>query len=60
MKHASLTGLTAAAHTPFHADGSLNLAVVELQAEHMLANGTVLAFETLRLWLEQGKVLTDG
>lgn len=38
MKHASLTGLTAATHTPFHADGSLNLAVVELQAEHMLAN----------------------
>lgn len=38
MNHASLTGLTAATHTPFHADGSLNLAVVELQAEHMLAN----------------------
>jgi len=29
MKHLSLTGLVAATHTPFHADGSLNLAVVE-------------------------------
>ena len=43
MSHASLTGLTPATHTPFHPDGTLNLAVVEQQAEHMLANqiGTV-------------------
>ena len=38
-----LHGLVAATHTPFHADGSLNLAVVEKQAAHMLKNevGTV-------------------
>jgi len=38
-----LHGLVAATHTPFHADGSLNLAVVESQAAHMLENevGTV-------------------
>jgi len=29
-------GLVAASHTPFHGDGSLNLAVVEQQAEHLL------------------------
>jgi N-acetylneuraminate lyase len=38
MPHASLTGLTPATHTPFHPDGTLNLAVVEQQAEHLLAN----------------------
>ena len=31
-----LHGLVAATHTPFHHDGSLNLAVVEKQAAHML------------------------
>ncbi|MDA1277901.1 MAG: dihydrodipicolinate synthase family protein [Verrucomicrobia bacterium] len=38
-----LHGLIAATHTPFYADGSLNLAVVERQAEHMVKNqvGTV-------------------
>ena len=30
-------GLCPATHTPFHADGSLNLAVVEQQAAHLLA-----------------------
>src|SRR5262245_54074002 len=30
-----LHGLVAATHTPFHADGSLNLAIVERQAELM-------------------------
>ncbi|MEY2751431.1 MAG: hypothetical protein RLZZ550_1402, partial [Verrucomicrobiota bacterium] len=30
-------GLCPATHTPFHADGSLNLAVVERQAAHLLA-----------------------
>jgi len=34
-----ITGLVAATHTPFHADGSLNLAVVETQAAHLLATG---------------------
>ncbi len=38
-----LHGLVAATHTPFHSDGSLNLAIVEKQAAHMLKNevGTV-------------------
>jgi N-acetylneuraminate lyase len=38
-----LHGLVAATHTPFHADGSLNLSVVEQQAAHMLKHrvGTV-------------------
>ena len=44
MKHASLLGLTAATHTPFNADGSLNLAVVEQQAEHLMANGVHTVF----------------
>ncbi len=44
MKHASLLGLTAATHTPFNADGSLNLAVVERQADHLMANGVNTVF----------------
>lgn len=38
-----LHGLVAATHTPFHADGSVNLAVVEKQAAHLLKGevGTV-------------------
>lgn len=38
-----LHGLVAATHTPFHADGSLNLNAVEAQAAHLLKNsvGTV-------------------
>jgi N-acetylneuraminate lyase len=39
-----ITGLVAAAHTPLHADGSLNLAMVERQAGHLLANGVGFAF----------------
>lgn len=39
-----LTGLIAATHTPFHADGSLNLAIVEKQADHLLPNGVQAAF----------------
>lgn len=35
MLHARLHGLIAATHTPFHADGSLNLAAVELQLAHL-------------------------
>ena len=31
-------------HSPFHADGSLNLAVVEAQAAHLSANGVRFAF----------------
>jgi N-acetylneuraminate lyase len=41
---APLHGLVAATHTPFHADGSLNLAIVEKQAAHLLANGVQAAF----------------
>lgn len=37
-------GLVAATHTPFHADGSLNLAVIERQAEHLSASGVGFAF----------------
>lgn len=39
-----LTGLVAATHTPFHPDGSLHLAVVEKQAEHLLRNKIAFAF----------------
>ncbi|MBI3874742.1 MAG: dihydrodipicolinate synthase family protein [Verrucomicrobia bacterium] len=39
-----ITGLVAATHTPFHADGSLNLTIVEKQAAHLLANGVKFAF----------------
>ena len=39
-----LHGLVAATHTPFNPDGSLNLAVVEPQAAHLLKNGVTLAF----------------
>ncbi len=37
--HYPLTGLVAATHTPFHPDGSLNLTIVERQAEHLLNDG---------------------
>jgi N-acetylneuraminate lyase len=37
-------GLIAAAHTPFRADGELNLGVVERQAEHLLRDGVRAAF----------------
>ena len=39
-----LHGLVAATHTPFHADGSLNLAPVEAQCAHLLKNGITMAF----------------
>jgi len=41
---ARLLGLVAATHTPFHADRSLNLAMIEQQAAHLLANGVPTAF----------------
>ena len=44
MKPYPLTGLVAATHSPFHADGSLNLAIVEKQAAHLSANGVQFAF----------------
>ncbi len=39
-----LRGLVAATHTPFHADGSLNLAIVEKQCAHLLGNGVTSVF----------------
>ncbi len=39
-----LHGLIAAVHTPFHNDGSLNLAIVERQAAHLQSNGVAAAF----------------
>jgi len=39
-----LHGLVVAAHTPFHADGSLNLAVVEKQAAHYVKHGLTTVF----------------
>lgn len=39
-----LRGLVAATHTPFHADGELNLSAVEKQAEHLHNNGVKTVF----------------
>ena len=39
-----LRGLVAATHTPFHADGQLNLAAVAKQAQHLQANGVQIVF----------------
>ena len=39
-----LHGLVAATHTPFKPDGSLNLAIIEQQAAHLLKQGVTLAF----------------
>ena len=44
MTRLKLTGLVAATHTPFHDDGSLNLSIVERQAEHLLHDGVTTAF----------------
>lgn len=38
------TGLTAAAHTPFSADGALHPAAVEAQASHLLSHGISSVF----------------
>ncbi|MBI5385246.1 MAG: dihydrodipicolinate synthase family protein [Verrucomicrobia bacterium] len=65
MTKTRLTGLVAATHTPFHADGSLNLAIVEKQAGHLLANGITLAFiggstgESHSLTLEERRQLAQ-
>ncbi len=39
-----LLGLVAATHTPFHADGQLNLSAVGKQAEHLRRNGVKIVF----------------
>lgn len=71
MEH--LTGLIAAAHTAMHADGSLNLAIVERQLQSLAASGASGIFicgttgESLSLTMqermqlaEQWKLATDG
>ena len=58
-----LTGLVAATHTPFHADGSLNLAAVEKQAEHLARHGVGAVFiggttgESASLTLEERRAV---
>jgi N-acetylneuraminate lyase len=60
-----LHGLVAATHTPFHADGSLKLAVVEKQAAHLLAGGVGNVFiggttgESSSLSLEERRALAQ-
>jgi N-acetylneuraminate lyase len=64
-KPSKLAGLVAATHTPFAADGSLNLASVEKQAAHLLANGITFAFiggttgESASLSLEERRALAQ-
>lgn len=59
-----IEGLVAATHTPFHPDGSLNLAIVELQAAHLVATGVQAAFiggttgESHSLSLDERQALT--
>ena len=44
MKPLQLSGLVAATHTPFRADGALNLDIVEPQVAHLLQHGLTTAF----------------
>lgn len=44
MNAPSIQGLVAATHTPFHADGSLNLAIAEKQAADLLSSAVGYAF----------------
>jgi N-acetylneuraminate lyase len=65
MNKLKLTGLVAATHTPFKADGSLNLAAVEGQAEHLLRHDIGAAFiggstgESQSLSYEERRQLTQ-
>ena len=60
-----LHGLVAATHTPFHADGSLNLVAVEMQAAHLLKTKVGTAFiggstgESASLTLEERRALAQ-
>ncbi|HWB02994.1 MAG TPA: dihydrodipicolinate synthase family protein [Verrucomicrobiales bacterium] len=60
-----LHGLVAATHTPFHADGSLHLDVVEQQAAHFLNQGILTVFiggttgESSSLTLEERLALAE-
>ena len=64
MTKNKLRGLVAATHTPFHGDGSLNLAAVETQAGHLLRNRVEIAFiggttgEWSSLTLDERRALT--
>lgn len=42
--HQPLHGLVAATHTPFHADGTVNLAAIEQQAAHLARNRVTTVF----------------
>ena len=44
MSAFKFTGLCTATHTPFHADGSMNLAVVEQQAAFLRSHGITSVF----------------
>jgi N-acetylneuraminate lyase len=65
MTTTRLQGLIAATHTPFHEDGSLNLAVVEMQAGHLSRNGVSAVFvggttgESHSLTLEERRALAQ-
>lgn len=65
MNTTRLHGLVAATHTPFHADGSLDLAIVEKQAAHLLAGQVRFAFiggttgESASLTLEERRALAQ-
>ena len=64
MTSLPLHGLVAATHTPFHSDGSLNLAIVEKQAAHLIDNRVLAAFiggttgESSSLTLAERQALT--
>ena len=65
MNPKKLLGLVAAAHTPFKADGTLNLAIVEQQAAHLLKNQVATVFiggstgESHSLTLEERRLLAE-
>lgn len=60
-----LHGLVAATHTPFHADGSLNLAIVERQAAYLYEKGVGAVFiggstgESHSLTVEERRALAE-
>jgi N-acetylneuraminate lyase len=60
-----LHGLTAATHTPFHKDGSLNPSAIEKQCAHLLAGKVAAVFiggttgESSSLTLEERLALTE-
>jgi len=64
MLKLKLAGLVAATHTPFDADGSLNLGAVEKQAAHLLAERVTTVFiggttgESHSLTLDERRALT--